>query len=268
MRPKLLLLDEPCEKAREIFKQEFELITPYQDYTDAVGVYVGLTPIIPSMMPNNTKFIACPCTGIDHLRIVDSNVVDIIYLDDDWKCNEGRQVTSTAEHTWSLILQMAKKKRMQLSGKTIGIIGLGRIGSQVCKYAEAFSMNVMHMDTCGVEYDDYKEMKIILSYCDIITLHVPLNESTKYMIGRKEFQQMKAEAILVNTSRADIVDYDALMGYENKVYYADDFADKHILNRRKTIQTNHIGGNCIEAREMTDIYIANKTIEWWRSKNP
>lgn len=247
MRPKLKLLDEPCDKAKEIFKQEFDLSNEWE-YPDII--YTQLTPV-DTIVP-----VVCPCTGIDHVK-----ASEVIYLNDEWKRNEGRQVTSTAEHTWNLILLAAKMKRIQLSGKTLGVIGYGRIGRQVLEYANAFNMN-------NIIYDPYKNRFGNIYESDIITLHVPLDDETRGMIGKQEFELIKDGAILVNTSRAEIVDYDALMEYKNKVYYADDFSDSRVLHRTNTIQTNHIGGNCVEAREMTDIYIANKTIEYWRSKNP
>lgn len=251
MKPKLLLLDEPCDKAKEILREIFDL--HFDNMFECDAIWTGLTPI-------EHDVVFCPCTGIEHIK-----ANEVIYLDEEWKSGEGRQVTSTAEHTWSLILQLAKMKRMQLSGKTIGCIGCGRIGSQVFEYAKAFEMRWISYD---VKYHNYNYLEKVLTESDIITIHVPLNDATRGMIGRKEFQKMKPGAMLINTSRAYIVDYEALMGYENKVYYADDFGDSRVLCRRNTIQTNHVGGNSIEAREATDIYVAQKAVEHWRSKNP
>jgi phosphoglycerate dehydrogenase-like enzyme len=265
MRPKLLLVDEPCEKAKEMLAEVFEFVKPNEsEYTtDFTAVYTQLTPVV----SNATVF--CPCTGIDHIR-----ASDVVYLDDKWKQGEGRNVTSTAEHTWSLVLQMAKMKRMQLSGKTIGIIGSGRIGKQVAKYAKAFGMGILVYD---IKYppNDYKGL---LTDSDIITLHVPLNETTKGMIGKKEFNIMKHGVLLINTSRQEIVNIEELQikistsilqaRYNTGIiYYADDFKDNvDLYGYSNVIQTDHIGGNCTEAREATDIYIANKAIQWWEER--
>lgn len=114
MRPKMLLIDEPCKMAKDILREVYYL--PFStESSEYDAIWTGLTPV-ETYLP-----VFCPCTGIDH---VDSP--EIIHLDNDWKRNEGTQITSTAEHTWSLILQLAKSRRMQLSGKTIGIIGLGQ----------------------------------------------------------------------------------------------------------------------------------------------
>lgn len=100
---------------------------------------------------------------------------------------------------------------------------------------------------------------------------MPLNESTKGMINKREFDMMKHGTLLINTSRAEIVDKFSLIDnlYSGKLGgYADDFSNYWHINHDNVIQTPHIGGNCIEAREMTDIYIAKKAVEYWRSKNP
>lgn len=253
MRPKLLLLDNPCATATGIFEEVFDTSSRWE-LPDAI--YTGLTPV-ETFVP-----VFCPCTGIDHVK-----AKEVIYLDYAWKLGEGIKVTSTAEHTWSLLLRLAKKKHMQLSGKTIGIIGYGRIGKQVAKYARAFNMCVGYSDIG----DDWKDG---LCAYDIVTLHIPLNESTKGIIGEKELDMMKDGALLINTSRPEIVDEKALIDWLQTPragnYYADDFENDRLIFCPNAIQTPHIAGDCLEARELTDIYIAKKACEWWkeRSMNP
>jgi len=253
MKPKILLLDEPHPKARAIMEEVAE-VTKGNGWTNTYeGIYTGLTCVDTKDYPC-LKFIGCPCTGIDH--ITNRSNVPIIHLDEHWKANEGREITSTAEHTWSLILQLAKMNRMQLKGKTLHIIGYGRVGQQVAKYAEAFNMTVAFRDK-GIDNK-------WLSISDIITLHVPLDDSTRGMIGEKEFAMMELGALLVNTSRAEIVDHDALLTAlcQNKISYASDFYDSRYEGLGNVIQTPHIGGNCLEARKATDVYIANKIVEF------
>lgn len=260
MRPKILLLDEPCVRAIEILEQEFELTSKY---LEAYAIWTGLSTI-ESSLP-----VFCPCTGIDHIK-----ARKVIYLDEEWRSGEGRKITSTAEHTWSLILQLAKLNKMQLANKTIGIIGYGRIGSQVAKYATAFKMKWVRHDN---KFHWMWDFERVLKESDIITLHVPLDAKTKDMIGKSELDLMKPNTLLINTSRAEIVDEDALVEAlcNNKIGgYADDFKDSmrqinnyYLRGCSNVIQTPHIGGNCIEAREATDIYIAKKAVEYWRSRN-
>lgn len=254
LKPKLLLLDEPCDKAKEIFSKEFELS---KDWTLPDIIYTGLTPI------NTIVPVCCPCTGIDHVKSP-----HVIHLDEDWKRGDGVMVTSTAEHTWSLLMQLAKLNRMQLSGKTIGIIGYGRIGKQVASYAYRFFEKVVYYDPLAFNWT-FNE---VLKQSDVITIHVPLNKETNHMIGKVEFDLMNNGTLLINTSRAQIVDEDALIEALNigKLGgYADDFYMDHIVDvteHPNVILTNHIAGNCIEAREYTDTYIAYQTLKWWRSR--
>ena len=256
MRPKMLLLDTPCNKAIEMFKQEFDLSVEWE-LPDIV--YTGLTPV-DTIVP-----VVCPCTGIDHVKSP-----HVIYLDDDFKRGIGRTVTSTAEHTWSLLLQLAKLKRMQLSNKTIGIIGYGRIGQQIKRYAMSHDMEINIGDTWTCPQDRLR----LLRESDIITLHVPLNDSTRGMIGKEQFDLMKDGTLLINTSRAEIVDEDALieaLGDMKLGGYADDFYSQydkllyHCECYDNVIQTGHIAGNCIEAREATDIYVAKRAIQWYNN---
>jgi phosphoglycerate dehydrogenase-like enzyme len=149
---------------------------------------------------------------------------------------------------------------MQLSGKTLGIVGYGRIGQQIYNYANAFCMCVKVYD----DWDEPTEYFELIQSSDIITIHVPLNDFTKGMIGEKEFELMKHGALLVNTSRAGIVDEKAVNKAlnNNKILYAHDFADDYYSFAMREIGTPHISGDCIEARRLTDIYIAKKIKEY------
>lgn len=267
-KPKILIVDKPCSEAERILETEFDLVNQYENYDDCIGVFVGLTKLTPSNYPKNLKVIGCPCTGIDHITsVVASNIVKIIHLDQEWKATEGQKITSTAEHTLSLMLQLAKKKKMQLLGKTIGIIGCeGRIGSKMKNISYALNMRVMGIDEEFMHVDKIVIRSKIKDF-DIITLHVPLNDETCHMIGKKEIEQMKDGSLLINTSRQEVVDIDAVKEavISGKIYYADDFRNNVDLTMYGAIQTDHIGGNCIEARESTDIYIAKQFVNYIKS---
>lgn len=264
MKPKLLMNEDMHENAKKILEDVCELTASPNDGWFAV--YTGLKPV------STNKPVFCPCTGIEHIQ-----APEIIYLDDVWKMNEGLEITSTAEHTWSLILQLAKMKRMQLFTKKLGIIGFGRIGHQIIRHAHAFGMSITVMDInpytnpyilygnnkvlYGLDVA-YSHLECLLKESDVITLHVPLNDSTRGMIGKKEFDMMKDGALLINTSRQEVVNINDLKSaiLSKNIYYADDFKDNVDLfdYHANVMQTRHIGGNCLEAREATDIYIANK----------
>ena len=101
----------------------------------------------------------------------------------------------------------------ELSGKTIGIIGLGNIGRKVAVIAEAFGMNVCYFSTSGTGHcKEYPCLPLdkLLAESDVVSIHAPLNERTNGMIGEKELAMMKPSAILVNMGRGAIVDEKAL----------------------------------------------------------
>lgn len=261
MKLKLLLVDNIHREALEIIKDEVEVVQLWASCPDIV--YTGLTSV------NTCIPVFCPCTNVDHVKSP-----KIFYLDDEWKKGEGKKVTSTAEHTWSLILQLAKLKQISLSGKTIGIIGLGRIGSKISDYARVFDMHIIVHDKYRTNiwvnddfegYDENSEISTVLSESDIITLHVPLNEETRGMINKEEFAKMKPGALLINTSRAEIVHRQSLINvlFSEKIGgYADDFQDEVLSEWHNVIQTPHIAGNSLEARRATDIYIAKKILKF------
>lgn len=140
----------------------------------------------------------------------------------------------TAELTWALILAMLRRIPMEeqairegrwqvdlgedARGKVLGVLGLGRLGSQVAKVGQAFGMPVLawsqnltreRTDELGVELAASKED--LLRRADILTIHLILSDRSRGLIGAGDLQQMKSTAYLVNTSRGPIVDEDALV---------------------------------------------------------
>ncbi|MCQ2182400.1 MAG: D-2-hydroxyacid dehydrogenase [Bacteroidales bacterium] len=101
----------------------------------------------------------------------------------------------------------------ELSGKTIGIIGMGAIGGEVAKIASAFGMDVIYYSTSGTSHcTGYPSvsLKKLLETSDVVSIHCPLNERTRGMIGDEELHSMKRSAIIVNAARGNIIDERAL----------------------------------------------------------
>jgi phosphoglycerate dehydrogenase-like enzyme len=152
--------------------------------------------------------------------------------------NGGANAIAVAEHT--LLLMLAVLKRLvrlhndvaagrwraadlgearvyELSGKTLGIVGLGNIGKKVARRAAAFDVNIQYYDVARLTEDQEDALGVrfvlfteLLRTSDVVTLHVPLDDSTRRMLGAPEFAMMKPTAILVNTCRGPVVDEDAL----------------------------------------------------------
>jgi len=113
--------------------------------------------------------------------------------------------------TWGPMLLMGQ----DLHGATLGIVGFGRIGQAMARRAAGFGMRVLYQDAYVTEADPgldatRVDLETLLAESDFITLHVPLTEETHHLIGREELAHCKPTAILVNTSRGEVVDPDAL----------------------------------------------------------
>ena len=176
----------------------------------------------------------------------------------------GGTPTHTAELTWGLILALARHipaedravrdggwqhtVGFELAGRTLGVIGLGRLGSQVARVGEAFGMEVIawsqNMDTPLTKEE-------LLRRSDIVTIHVRLSERTRGLIGAAELALMKPTAYLVNTSRGPIVDEAALLAalHEGRiagagldVYDVEPLPPDHPLRSApNTVLTPHVG---------------------------
>lgn len=182
-----------------------------------------------SQLPN-LGMIATRSTGFDHidLKLAKKNAVVV--------CNVPAYGENTvAEHTFGLLLNLSRKvyKSIQtvkekgfvpdglqgfdLKGKTIGIVGMGRIGQHVARIAKGFEMNILAYDV--IERKDlpeklgfsYVKFEDLLKNSDIITLHTPLNKNTHHLINLKNISLIKKGAYLINTSRGAVVETGALI---------------------------------------------------------
>jgi D-3-phosphoglycerate dehydrogenase len=169
----------------------------------------------------------------------------------------------------------------KLRGKTIGIIGLGRIGSLVAQKAKAaFDANILVCDPLVSEEKAAKagcklvELSDLLRKADIVSLHVPLTKETRRMIGRKQIEMMKDGAYLINTSRGAVIDEEALTealltrklsGAALDVYQVEPPTNVNLVKLPNVICTPHIGSQTVEAQREASIIIAKKVVETLRS---
>jgi phosphoglycerate dehydrogenase-like enzyme len=152
--------------------------------------------------------------------------------------NGGANAIAVSEHTIMLMLSVLKRlvvfhndvvagkwrvgnhvdsRVFELHGKTLGIVGLGNIGKKVARLAHAFDMNIQYYDVARLTEDQEDALGVrfvlfteLLRTSDIVTLHVPLDDSTRNLIGARELAMMQKSAILVNTCRGPVVDENAL----------------------------------------------------------
>jgi len=176
------------------------------------------------------KLIAVAGTGTNHIDIAAARELGI------GVCNvRGYCTSSVAQHTWALILSLtrhlAEFGRMvaarawtdkevdtvlshpirELDGRVFGVIGWGELGRATARLAQAFGMHVVIADRKGESPRPSRlPLEDLLAAADIVSLHCPLNESTRLMIGAPELALMKRDALLINTARAGLIDGAAL----------------------------------------------------------
>ncbi len=232
------------------------------------------------------KIIGRAGVGLDNVDISAATKKGIIVMN-----APGGNTVSTCEHTFALMLALARKipfaytslkekkewkrskfKGVELYSKTLGIIGLGRIGKAVAQRAQAFNMEVIAYDPfitkevaekIGVKITSLEEL---LKKADIITLHIPLNNETRGLISHQEIEMMKPSAFLINCARGGIVDEDALYealknntiaGAALDVFANEPPLDSPLLELDNIIVTPHLGASTEEAQVNVAIEIAN-----------
>jgi len=169
-------------------------------------------------------------TGLDHIdqeALKQKNIKLISLRGQDDFLNT---IPSTAEHTWALLLALIRNipaanedvrtgswnrdkfRGYQLKEKMLGIIGLGRTGRKVAGYAQAFNMRVQYYDPFVDEKQFHKcgQLEELLNSSDIISLHVHLDKGTRHLIGVHNIAALKKGCLLINTSRGDLLDENAV----------------------------------------------------------
>ena len=243
---------------------------------------------------NKLRAIATPSTGLDHidLEAAAEHNVTVLHLKNDREFLDG--VTATAELAWGLLLACVRKvpssfaaacrgewardkfRGRQLSGKTFGILGYGRLGAMVAEYAKVFRMRVLAHDVCEQEAEGvtFVDKETLFRESDIVSIHVHLTKETTGLIGQREFEWMKNEAIIINTSRGAIIDEKALLnalesggigGAGVDVIHgewSENLVDHPLIqyahNHDNLIITPHVGGVTHESQAMAFRHTAEK----------
>lgn len=171
------------------------------------------------------------------------------------------------------------KPFIEIFGKTMGIIGMGAIGNKVAKIAQAFGMNVVYYSTSGTSHcKEYPSLPLeeLMLKADVISVHAPLNEKTKGLIGEKELSIMKPDAIIVNMGRGGIIDEFALAkAIDNNIIggaaldvferepLPEDNPLLHTSHPEKLRFTPHTAWASVEARKRLELRIAENIAKGW-----
>lgn len=242
---------------------------------------------------SNLKYIITCTTGLDHIDVDKLSKKNIkIYSLQDKKFM--RSIHASAEHTFALLLSITKnipwafdkvKKynwnnnefiNFELFNKTIGIIGYGRNGKKISKYAKAFGMRVIFYDV-NKKYSNivgYKSINYIYAQSDILIYTLPLNNNTRNLVDKKSFDKMKKSPIIINTSRFDIFNLNSLISALNQKKiskvaidvlneeFISDLKKNKLINYSKNnknlLITPHIAGLTYDSIKKTDNFLIKK----------
>lgn len=283
-----------------------ELIQIAKDYAILV-VRLGLQVNSTVLQANpQLKVVATPTTGLDHIDIEFAKQLGIKILSLKGERDFLEQVYATAEHTFALILSLLRYvpsafeavkeyqwrrdiyRGFELNRKVLGLIGCGRLGSMVARYAMAFGMRVLIFDPYQIDLPDgvnvVDTLDELLKSCDVLSIHVPLNDETRGMLSEQQFAKLKYSAWLVNTSRGSVIDEKALLkalvskqlnGAALDVLDDEQFIEsgepnpliEYARHHDNLIITPHIGGATFESVEKADLFIVEKIKNYLRSNN-
>ncbi len=208
-------------------REEEDLIHVCREADGLINQYALLTRRVFENLPK-CKIVARYGVGVDSIDLRAATDLGIIVANVPDYC-----IDEVASHTVAMILTLARKTAFfdhqvksnqwdfrkgvpihRIQGKTLGLIGCGKIGLEVAKRISAFGVEVMTFDPYiqrvegGIKLTD---LETVLRKSDFISIHCPLNDSTRHLIGEKEFQKMERSPLLINTSRGPIVDEKSLI---------------------------------------------------------
>ncbi|HXI03423.1 MAG TPA: phosphoglycerate dehydrogenase [Candidatus Saccharimonadales bacterium] len=302
---RILITDKISGKALEIFGADPDLEADYRpglsgdDLSAAVAEASALvvrsqTKVTAGLIRAATrlKVIGRAGTGVDNVDVETATRAGVVVMN-----VPGGNTLSAAEHTFSLMLALARKipgaaRSMaegrwergkflgtELYGKTLGVLGVGRIGREVARRARAFGMEVIGydpflpeemIDKVGVELVELPE---ILRRADFITVHTPMTPATRHLIGAEQIAQCKPGVRIVNCARGGIVDEQAVAsaleegkigGAAFDVYEKEPPGDLPFRDHPDVICTPHLAASTEEAQERVAVEIAEQIRDYLR----
>lgn len=304
---RILVSDDVSEKGVDLLREHFDVDVktnmPPAELLECIGEYDGLvtrsqTQVTEEVInaATNLKVIGRAGVGVDNINIPAATARGIVIVN----APEGNTIAAV-EHTIGMMLAMTRHipqahqsiqegkwdrksfTGIQLSGKTLGIIGVGRIGSRVAKRMQAMEMRTIGYDPyiseerarqIGIDMVDFDTL---LAESDYITIHTPLTKETKFMINADTIKKMKDGVRLINCARGACYDTDAIAEAikSGKVAGAaiDVYPDEPLtlennpfLGMFNVVQTSHLGASTIEAQVGVAVDVAYGVIDALQGK--
>jgi len=243
------------------------------------------------------KYIVTPTTGEDHVdkTYLESRKIQLLSLKGETRFLET--IPATAEFTWGLLLALTRNipqavvsvrqgewdrdqhKGNDNFGKTISLVGFGRVAKIISRYAQAFGMKVKAYDPYVSEYPEYVEkcssLQELVVGADILSIHASLTPETTNLVGADVLQLMAPQALVINTARGDIVDPEALLfalqqgiiagaaldvlpGERCDAHQAKDQLLQYSYENNNLIITPHLAGATFQSMAMTEEFMVDK----------
>jgi lactate dehydrogenase-like 2-hydroxyacid dehydrogenase len=313
MKPKLFLTRKLPQKAMQKLQDKFELRYNEENRVLTKAEIIAgakwcdillclLTDPIDAEVINanpNLKGISNYAVGYNNIAVEAATKAGIPV------CNTPGVLTeTTADMAWALLFAAARRVveadrftragkfkgwapmlflGNDIFGKTLGIVGAGRIGQAVAKRARGFEMPVLYTDKTSNKYLEEElgakrvEVDELLQSSDFVSLHVPLTPKTRHLIAKKQLQKMKKTAILINTSRGAVVkESDLLKALQNNtiaaagldVYEAEPELQPGLAENQKVVVTPHIASASIETRTKMGLMAAKNAWQMWQGEKP
>ncbi|GAB4256066.1 MAG: phosphoglycerate dehydrogenase [Deferrisomatales bacterium] len=302
---RVLVSDTLSTKGLQVFEDAEGIQVDVRTGLDPAALREAIAPYDALVIRSATRVTAEVLEAAEHLKVVGRAGIGVDNVDVPAATKRGVVVmntpggntVTTAEHAVALMMSLVRnvpqadasmkegrweKKAFQgreLSGKTLGVVGLGNIGSIVADRAQALKMKVIAYDPflsperaaeLGAERVELDEL---YRRSDIVTVHVPLLDETRNLIDAGAFERMKPGAYLVCAARGGIVDEDALLdalesgriaGAALDVYREEPPGASPLVAHPKVVCTPHLGASTVEAQEAVAVQVAEQVVEFLR----
>lgn len=297
------LSEEGIKKLREFAEVDIELDLSTEELKkripnyDAIVIRSGTKvtkEIVEAGSTGRLKVIGRAGVGVDNIAVETATEKGILVVN-----SPEANTISAAEHTIAMMLSLSRKipdanvslksgkwdrkkyMGVEVNGKVLGIVGLGRVGGEVAKRAKGLEMKVVAYDPFITE-EKAKDLGITLAslnetlqVADFITLHTPLTKDTRHLIGEKEFAMMKDGVRVINCARGGVIDESALKeaikggkvaGAALDVFEQEPPEERELVELDQMIVTPHLGASTKEAQKAAAMVIADQVIDALQNK--
>jgi glyoxylate reductase len=278
---KVVVAERVPARARELLAHyELELVVDESQLPASLAGAAGLLSLLHWRIDDallarapSLRVVANYAVGFDNIdvaactrhRVVATNTPDVVTV-------------ATADLTWALVLALSRRvveadqflrrgdwgrvphaalRGFDLCGKTLGVVGMGRIGRAVARRAEAFDMQVIYSGPRAASDVPYARVPLdeLLTQSDIVSLHCPLRADTRHLIGARELGRLKPGALLINTARGAVCDEVALAAWVKAggiagldVFEHEPAVHEDLLASRRCVLVPHVGTETCETR--------------------